>query len=207
MTDREQTSNSSTSATPEPAERGRVDVTRRRLGQAAIGAVPVFLAMRHRPVRAAWACHSPSGFSSMSLNTSYQPNEPQFCKGRSPGYWLNHPGEWPAGFNPALKAKDGGTRFVDTFGGGAGHFRVRNPQHLTMMKVLTLNGGQDPQQMGAHFVAAMLNAASGWTDPLAPYTVRDMWQEFIATGAYAPPPGVDSWDAELIKGYFSSTWA
>lgn len=201
--------NDQNSPVPGPSgQQGKpVDATRRRLGQAALGAVPVLLAMRHRPVRAAWACHSPSGFSSMSLNTSYQPNEPQFCQGRSPGYWVNHPDNWPAGFNPALKAKDGGTRFVEAFGGGGAHFNVSNPNNLTMMRVLTLKGYQDPQQMGAHFVAALLNAAAGMTDPLKPYTVRNMWQEFAATGSYSPPPGVDRWDAVLIKGYFESTWA
>ena len=76
-----------------------------------------------------------------------------------------------------------------------------------MMRVLTLKGHQDPKQMGAYFVAALLNAASRRTDPLPPYQVRDIWQEFIATGAFSPPPGVDRWDAELIKGYLETTWA
>ena len=204
----------------------RVDTRRRRLGQAIAAGVPVLAALQHRPVRAAWVCHSPSGFTSMTVAASYRPREPMFCSGRSPGFWRNRthawsrtpyePGKVVVKTDKSTGEKElkfiGGTRFFDVFLSGTTHFRVAAPKELSLLEVLYLGGAEDPAEMGAHFVAALLNAASGRTDPLPATGVVQMWQDFIATGGaaggyYEPPPGFDRWYAEDIKEYFYSTWA
>lgn len=137
------------------------------------------LSLKARPVLGGGGC-TVSGLLSGNLS-----GPAPSCEGCTPGYWKNHPGSWPAPYDPgtcgAGKGKgagcntpggwSGGTRFADVFGaGGLAHFSLSpatgaaiggDLSRLTLMQVLHLTGGEDPYKLGAHAVAALLNAAHG----------------------------------------------
>ncbi len=209
------------------ANRGAVDRSRRRVATAAAAAVPAFFILRPRLGAAA---------SNASVGSGTAQATPS-CSGRSPGFWKNHPAEWPISCKPGSPAFvaegggrgapsidlqgseegmlsgqseiafEGGTPFFDLVAWGE-HFQVPRPEQLSLMSVLHLPGDkEDPYRMGAYFVAAMLNAKSGLTRPLPVETVQEMWRQWTRQGYYSPSPGGDRWYAEDIKRYFETTWA
>lgn len=209
------------------ASRGSVDRSRRRITTAAAAAVPAFFILRPRLGAAA---------SNASVGSGTAQATPS-CRGRSPGFWKNHPSEWPAGCKPGSPTRvaerhrqqgvdsaqypatgfglagrpeivfEEGTAFFDLVAWGE-HFDVPSPEQLSLMSVLHLPGNkEDPYKMGAYFVAALLNAKGGLTRPLPVETVQEMWRQWVRHGYYSPPPGMDRWYAEDIKRYFETTWA
>lgn len=186
----------------------RVDQRRRRLTTAGAAAVPAFFVLRHRSVRA--QTPTPSAGSAGSISDS------TVRLGQPPSYWRNRPDRWPSSFDPGSPKVEnlarqempraGGTRFFDVFQPSS-HFPASEPERLTLMDVLRLRGEDDPHRLGAYFVAALLNAETGMTEPLPAGQVQEMWQQWSTRGCYSPPPGVDSWYAEDIKRYFETTWA
>lgn len=207
----------------EPAAE-RVDVRRRRLGQAALGSVPVLLALRHRSVRASEVgqCMTVSAFSSLNVSNL---NRPYTCTGRSPGAWMNRTDFWAGtGVDPGYYESDdgvvttgqgatndwenwlNGTRFRDIYGDPSGVFtNVAGASELSMMQVLWLQGDDDAQ-VGSYFVAAMLNHLKGWADPYDELTLVDVWSQYAATRTYSPPGTSDVWDREMIKAWLARSW-
>jgi len=99
----------------------------------------------------------------LSGNAS-QPGAEVQCQGLTPGYWRNHPEAWPTSFSPGTckkrnhggkckKWRNDGTSFAD------GVFGDTDYDGKSMMRVLILGGNDDRYQLGAHAVAAVLNAA------------------------------------------------
>lgn len=184
----------------------QVDRRRRRLATAAAASVPAFFVLRHRSVRAA----ETEGSVTASAMASRAPNVTDACRGCSPGLWASRPEHWPSGYDPGrrmARIKAGGTPFFGVFERAAHFNDVQDATALTMMDVLHLPTSQDPHRLGAYFVAALLNAAAGLTDPLPIERVQQMWRQWATSGSYVPPPGVDRWHAEDIKRYLETTWA
>lgn len=149
-----------------PAEITSSNSKRKLLKGAA--AAPLLMTVASRPVLARGIC-TPSAWVSGNLSDHHQAVE---CGGRSPGYWKTNPDAWPGQFkhgtcdvssqngkhksyavnNTCKVYLDDGTKFSDVFGSGF--------PGKTMMQVLWLGGNDDPYQLGAHIVAALLNAAT-----------------------------------------------
>ena len=208
-------------------------ITRRRFTRAALGVAPVALALVHRPAFAQMSCKSPSGFESANLSNHHGDD---LCQGGTPGYWRgtsNKP--WPspylrygsvAGMPPQKKdwqkvstwtwEKSGGTRIREAFPGcgmppgDAGYALdgLYGDGELTMMQVLLLGGnpGGDPYQLGGHLVAALLNAANGWTPGvLSELDVIKIWVDHFCGPGFQPVGASEPWDSEKIVEYLQST--
>ncbi|GAO36996.1 hypothetical protein SCT_2411 [Sulfuricella sp. T08] len=201
-----------------------VDESRRRFGKSGLAASGVILTLASQPVLGNWACQSPSGFQSGNASPHGLP--PQ-CMGRTPGYWQAPNKNWPSPYttgtctnkdfpssNNPLDWK-GGTYFKDIFNCGGNGTRYRSAclpskngctqtTPLSLMQVLLLGGSLDPYQLGAHIVAALLNAQMGWTPVLTVPAVKNMFNEWAAKGYYEPNAGV-KWSAADIVTYLQTT--
>jgi len=199
-----------------------VDISRRRFTKAGVAVSGVLLTLASRPSLGAGGglggggvCKSPSGF--MSGNVSSHGNE-QYCSGRTPGYWSNHY-NWPLPYKTGnctdTRNKQnylswensgpfGGTMFNDTNIGFHSYGNGSIYKTYSMMQVMLLDGNDDPYQLGAHSVAALLNAAQGWTPVLTVSQVRNMFKEWDQKGYFEPTAGV-KWYAEDIVDYLQST--
>jgi hypothetical protein len=203
-----------------------VDESRRGFAKSGLALSGVILTLASRPVMAC-TCKSPSGFISGNVSTH---GTPQTCSGRSPGYWQGKK-TWPSPYtkgictdeehpssNDPLDWKEG-TPFMGTFncnGYGAKYKsaclrthkkkKCTNIEPLSLMQVLLLGGTIDRSQLGAHIVAALLNAAMGWTkDILTEAQVINIFNEWDQKGYFEPTAGV-KWYAEDIVNYIASTF-
>jgi hypothetical protein len=98
------------------------------------------------------------------------PYPPDGGEGCTPGFWKNHPEEWPAPYDPS-------DEFDEVFG-----VVIAGDPTLTLGEALELGGGGE-NALARHAVAALLNAASG--DVNFEFTVAEVInivQEAIATG-------------------------
>jgi hypothetical protein len=182
--------------------------SRRKFAQAGLG-VSAFFTLTSRPVLAeVGICKSPSGFASGNLS---QHGNPVVCSGRTPGYWQTQL-DWPAPYVTGTCASPGpgtcsswnsdGTAFHPLFGGT--QYKNSDGTSKTLMQVLWLNGNGDPSQLGAHIVAALLNAKKEWTPVLNESQVIGIWNEYVTKGYFEPTAGVQ-WDAAKIVSYLKST--
>jgi len=81
-----------------------VSGTRRKLLVAG-SSVPILSLFVSRPVLGTPQQCSPSGFASMQPgNAGSQHGETGPCTGSSPGYWMNHPRNWPVDYRPGMTA-------------------------------------------------------------------------------------------------------
>lgn len=204
-----------------------VDQSRRKLTGAAIGASAIFT-LASRPVLAGTACVTPSGHAS-ATHLSHHGSLPT-CTGKSPGYWKKEDRPWPSPYLPGscstfcLQPQNwtGGTLFHSVFmkpTNGQNAFLAdldNNPAtpktSLSMKQVLTMNDGGNPwgltdqANLGAHIVAALLNAASGRTSVVLPEPkVIGMWTEWATKGYFTPTAGV-KWYAADIVDYIVTTF-
>jgi hypothetical protein len=144
-------------------------------------------------------CSSPSGFVSMPAS---QHGQPQFCSGRTPGYW-KHPEDrnhqWPAGYYPVTCDGHQATRFNSFFSGIPSPY----PNSATFLDVLGTGGGP-PHNVARHIVASVLNVAKGWVPVLTIDAIRAIWSSYMNTGYYEPTAGVQ-WDHNAIVAYLKST--
>lgn len=141
---------------------------RRFLKGAGIAAPAVIMTVSSRPVLARHCTVS----GTLSGNLS-NPDDDHYCAGYTPGYWMNHPDDWPHPYTVGeCRDRDGrgghcdayvnGTPFHSAYRSNAGQ---RGPfdgdvyAGASMMEVITMNGVDDRYQAGAHAVAALLNAA------------------------------------------------
>lgn len=196
-----------------------IDTSRRKLAGAALGAAVLTLASR--PVLAG-QCVTPSAACSGNLS---QHGRPTTCSGKSPGYWKEHPESWPAPYLPGdctnqcndVSNWSGGTPFHPTFMGDI--FKAdldNNPvtpkTSISMMQVMIMSNGNnpwglsDPDNLGMHIVAALLNAKSGYTPVLTEIAVINMWNEWATQGYFEPTAGVQ-WNSAQIVTYIKSTFS
>jgi hypothetical protein len=193
-------------AAAEPMESGGdagdgIRQRRRRLLKAGAAAAPVVMTLLSRPALGTnitpGECKTPSGFISGNVS---QHGNPQYCSGRTPGYWKNHQGEWPLPYFPTTVAGMGGhqaTKFHDVFVGS--FFGVQ-----TLLDVIQNSSGGGTHDLGSHIAAALLNAAKGWTPVLSVAQVKNIWSEFNTKGYFEPSSGV-KWYAADIVVYLKTT--
>lgn len=208
-----------------------VNDSRRRFTQAGIGVSAIFT-LASRPVLAG-QCFTPSAAVSGNLSTHGTPPScsglsPGFWKehptawvgGISPGTFTNVNGSTIKNQSNSQSINgvqnwSGGTPFHPYFGGQRFMINVNNTSaSLSMMQVLQLNNGNgsnpagyptDPDNLGAHIVAALLNALSNYTPVLTPTQVVGMWNEWATKGYFEPTVGVQ-WNSAQIVAYIKSTF-
>jgi hypothetical protein len=165
---------------------------RRHLLRGAAGAGPVMLTLVSRPVIAGEACRTASAFG--SINAS-RPGGTVYCSGRTPGYWKSHT-PWPS---PYKASGSHATQFDAVFGSVGGY------PGMSLLAALNLGaGGKDA--LARHIVAALLNAAQGWTPAsiLSATLVKAIWTSYVTKGYYSPTAGVN-WNADQIVTWLLST--
>ena len=186
-----------------------VDESRRGFTKSGLALSGVILTLASRPVMAC-TCQSPSGFISGNVSASGTP--PQ-CYGLSPGYWKNHPEAWPSPYKAGTCSSGCGQAANWTTVGATMFAAVFNCSNhgaiyanYTMFQVVRLGGGSvDPQELGAHIVAALLNARKGLTPVLTEAQVINMFNEWNQRRYFEPTAGV-KWDGEEIVDYIQSTF-
>jgi hypothetical protein len=187
-----------------------VNTTRRDLAKSGLMLSGVMLTLASRSaVGGNFVCKSPSGFLSGNLSAH---GTPITCSGRSSGYWGTHPTQWPAPYqagtcsnSTCTQAADWshGTTFRSVFNcNGQGTIYAQ----YSMMQVVWLGGNLDPNQLGAHVVAAVLNARMGSTPILTEAQVANIFNEWNLKGYFEPTAGV-KWYAADIVAYLQSTMA
>lgn len=197
---------------PADLTKSAVDESRRGFTKSGLAMSGVILTLASRPVMAC-TCKSPSGFLSGNVSA---PNTTLKCYGLSPGYWKNHPEAWPSPYkagtctgtvkvcsNPANWTTIGATKFASVFNcNNHGSIYAK----YTMFQVVSAGGGSvDPQELGAHIVAALLNARKGLTPVLTEAKVINMFNEWNQNGYFEPTAGV-KWYGEDIVDYIVSTF-
>ncbi len=192
-----------------------IDESRRRFTKSGLVVSGVLLTLASRPsLGGGFVCHTPSGFCSANLSTH---GTQQYCSGLTPGYWGNwggsgpQPNKWPSPYSPgACKSGatgnspsdwSGGTPFKNVFN-CSGYGSIYSSYSL--MQVIWLTGGPDPNQLGSHIVAALLNAASGKTPALTVANVISIFNAWNQYGYYEPTAGV-KWNGAQIVTYLLST--
>jgi len=190
-----------------------VNATRRNFTKSSLIASGVLLTLASRTALGGnLVCKSPSGFLSGNVSTHGTPTK---CVGLTPGYWGTHPAQWPLPYQPGKceneKNKscsnsaswEDGTRFRNVFncqGNGSIYSKY------SLMQVIWLTGQNDPFQLGAHIVSALLNARFGNTPVLSETQVVNIFNEWDLKGFYEPTAGV-KWYAADIVAYLQSTMA
>jgi len=181
---------------------GKSDSIRRRMLKGAVVSVPLIMTVTSRPVLANHC--SVSGTLSGNLSTPHD----HICVGLTPGYWGQHPYEWPSPYY-AGDCLDGGHDLVGK------HCRSNEYQQngtlfhdhtfgfigtlfgdMTMMEVIQQQGYEDKYQLGAHAVAALLNATQFGEESFGytPQQIRDMW----ASRYLSDPEGL-KYDFQLLN--------
>lgn len=185
-----------------------VDESRRRFAKSGLAASGVLLTLASRPVMAC-TCQSPSGF--ISGNASASGTQLQ-CEGLSHGSWKNHPENWPSPYKAGTCSSgcgqaanwttDGATMFASVFNCN-NHGSIYST--YTMFQVLSLGGSVDSTMLGAHIVAALLNAKVGLTPVLTEAKVINMFNEWNDKGYFEPTASVE-WEGGGIVTYIESTY-
>jgi len=170
------------------ADQGGPLIARRRLLRGGLMVAPVLMASAPRSVMAGGApgvCAPASSFA--SINAS-RPDLIFTCSGRSPGYWKQPDSfsQWPA---PYVATGSGATLFnANSAFGAMGGYAGK-----TLLQVLELQGNANGRDAVArHIVAALLNAAKGWTpaNVLSVAVTKSVWSAFVTKGYYEPTAGV-----------------
>ncbi|TAN75820.1 MAG: hypothetical protein EPN14_08360 [Gallionella sp.] len=178
-----------------------VDESRRRFTKSGLAVSGVLLTLASRSALGnGFVCKSPSGFLSGNVSAH---GTPQTCSGLTPGYWGNRPNGWPLPYLPGtchsqcsnVSGWTGGTIFSNVFNCN-GNGSIYNT--YTMMQVIWLGGGGDPYQLGAHIVAALLNARSGRTPVLTEAQVINIFNEWNQKGYFEPTVNVKWYEADIV---------
>jgi hypothetical protein len=207
MTIQEQQSGEGSQQAPqdigEPAK--SPDKSRRSFAKSGLAASGVLLTLSSRPVLGELICKSPSGFESGNLSFH---GIPITCAGLLPRVWKDNT-NWPSSYvadttTTIFTKKKGsittpipGTKFANVFsciGYGKGY------ASLTMTEVL-----KQGDSLGAHCVAALLNAASGNKTPVLNVAqVKNIFNEFDLKGYFEPTIGI-FWYPDQIVAYLKTT--
>ena len=89
---------------------------------------------------------------------------------------------------------------------------ISAPTSLSMMQVMMMNDGSnpwglsDPDNLGMHIVAALLNARKGFTPILSESDVINMWNEWATKGYFEPTANVHWSSAQIVK-YIQGTFS
>jgi len=206
-----------------------LDKSRRSFAKSGLVASGVLLTLSSRPVLGQSECKSPSGFESGNLSFH---GTPIICSGRTPAYWGAYTNtgikySWPSPYlvdttktattttstSTAPGNKKGttsssttttttpGTLFSDVF--SCSSFG-KGLAGLSMTRVILQGGTGDPYQLGAHSVAALLNARSGWTPVLTEAQVINIFNEYDSKGYFEPTAGI-KWNPANIVTYLKTT--
>lgn len=194
-----------------------VDESRRHFTKSGLAVSGVLLTLASRSaLGGGLVCKSPSGF--LSGNVS-QHGTPVTCTGGSPGYWGSHTDKWPSPYltgscsdpqrkqdynNWSNSGASSGTMFKDLALGFDCYGYGSRYKDYSMLQVILLGGSGDPDQLGAHIVAALLNAQMGWTPVLTESQVRGMFNEYASKGYFEPTAGVKWYPADIVT-YLKST--
>lgn len=162
----------------------QVDESRRRFTKvSAVATSGVLISLASRPVLA-----NQCSISGMQSGNTSQPGMVT-CEGCTPGFWLNPVGcvRWSpyspgnclekAGHNGNGSCKNwdsSGTKFHSVFAGTL-------YGNKTMAEVIQLNGGADQYQLGAHAVAALLNATHLQNYGYTSGEIINMWSTYYAS--------------------------
>jgi hypothetical protein len=190
------------------------DQSRRRFTQSGLAVSGVILTLASRPVLAE-VCASPSGFQSLNATAnpgvSHTGKHQGVCTGRSASFWMDNPGSWPAGYvsgksqneNEGVSNKRSassgktGTLFRDAFRTTSSLY-----SKYTLLEVLQMKN--DPHQLGAHLVSALLNAAAGLTPVLSTEKVITICHEYDQKGFFEPSAGIRWYPIDIVF-YLKST--
>lgn len=158
--------------------------------------------------KGAWC--TPSAWVSGNLSNNHAK---QNCGGRSPGYWKANASRWPSKYKPgSCSSKKGGNCTDYKNDGTAFHQYKGGPfagsffGNKSMMQVLWLQGHSDPHQLGAHIVAAFLNAATIANYGMTRSMVVDIWYQLSTQGFYQPSPGAPVMTAEEVVDFIQNTF-
>ncbi len=166
---------------------------RRRLLQGGLAAGPVLMTLVSRPVLAQQAglCTTPSGFVSANASTA---GRGVTCTGHTPDFWKANatPQAWPQGFPPERM-------FDSIFDHDPAHY-----PNKSLLGILNLAPTPPFDDLARYIVAALLNAAAGLTPVLSVSAVKDIWNEYLATGSFSPSSGA-SWGHDEIISYLLTT--
>jgi hypothetical protein len=192
-----------------PQVKQELSEKRRQLLKGAAAAAPVMMTVASRPVLGAQC--TPSAW--VSGNLSDHGHERPSCGGRSPGYWKTRPKRWSGtGYYPGTcedssyknntctDYKGDGTQFNAVFAMGNTHYDGK-----TLMQVLWLDGTEDPYQLGAHIVAALLNAATIPDYGMDVVMVKDIYSQLVTSGVYQPSVG-DPMTAQDVVLFIQNTF-
>lgn len=185
-----------------PTEINASGLSRRRFAKAGAGAsAGVIMTLVSQPGMAVTEmCVSASGAASANLSFhSTHLDVP--CAGRSPGFWKNHPEEWPA----ARTSTD--TKYLALWNAGRAVSKTSPLSSYTCMQVLDpkeVANGADPQNVAMHVMATLLNVRSGRIGFLTENDVRAIWFSYSQTGTYQPSAGI-IWDGTKIVDYLKKT--
>lgn len=158
-----------------------VDISRRRLTGAGLGVSAIFT-LASRPV---WANQCTiSGMASGNLSSPGG----AVCAGCTPGYWINHPTNWPAPYKAGtcLECNNGGHCKKWDDDGTIFPFPSNfQDDKKTMMQVLAMTGNEDSYQLGAHAIAALLNSAATYPGAYSfgylPGDIFGLWDKYAAS--------------------------
>lgn len=221
MVDSESSSLESSAQTNAGDAEVTINKSRRRL-TGAVGVSAIFT-LASRPVLAN-QCVAAS--AAASGNLSHHGTPPQ-CNGQTTSFWSSSQNKtaWPSPYQQGtenttstLGIMDGGGSSSPAKWSGGTTFHpeffgtkfMANNQSLTMNQVMVMNnnsylGLTDNDNLGAHCVAALLNAASGRTpDVLTVEKVKTMWSECQTKGYFEPIAGV-KWSPAQVVTYLKTT--
>ena len=198
----------------------RVDLSRRRLG-AGLGVSAVFT-LASRPVLAA-QCMAASAAASGNLSTH---GTAPLCTGLTPAQWValaqnTRPGDpdnpsqngFPGGnvkfheaFASSAIANWGQTRLYAVMADGTGTIASRRGGFLgspdNEQAAAAVGAASGPNPLSMEFAATLLNIRDGRiaADVLNETRLLGMWNEWLASGTYAPMAGA-TWDTDQIVAY------
>lgn len=169
----------------------------------------ILMTVANRPALAG-VC-TPSAWVSGNLSPR---TDQESCGGRSPGFWKANVQRWPSLYDPGTcknkgpgtcnKFNDDGTPFHQGVGDGSGPFFGSTFGALTLMQVLWLKGHEDPHQLGAHIVAALLNAVTIPEYGMTEADVVEIWFQLETKGFYEVSGIV--MDAEEVVRFIQNTF-
>lgn len=141
-----------------------IDRSRRKFSTAGLIAAPVIMTLSSKSALGMNYRCTVSGMISGNLS---QPGSISDCMGRTPGFWCGgnfftggnpktYTGGWPS---PLLPTTPFHTSFGGVFEGNKFiYFANGESKSYTLEEVVCQNGTVDPNQLGAHTVAALLNS-------------------------------------------------
>lgn len=176
---------------------------RRRFTRAGAAATGVLLTVHSQPGMAATVCTTPSGFHSINFG-SHNPRAAA-CSGLSPGGWKSAAKPGHKG-NKATWPVEPTRLFREWFKPGLDQYGTLGSDQATLKFVVeNIDNQFDPQNLGAHLVAALLNHLSGRSPVPTTATLVDIWIAMRDTHQYVPNGGAPAWDVVQVKKYLTST--